>query len=42
MISSIKPAAQIVRDVMDEAEVALAERILNPWQAPRHARNTAA
>jgi enoyl-[acyl-carrier protein] reductase II len=35
MIASIKPAAQVVRDVMEEAEVAVRERILNPWQKPR-------
>jgi enoyl-[acyl-carrier protein] reductase II len=35
MITSIKPAAQVVHDVMDEAEAALNERILNPWQKPR-------
>ena len=35
MITSIKPAAQVIRDVMEEAELALNERILNPWQKPR-------
>jgi len=35
MIASIKPAAQVVRDVMEEAEAAVRERILNPWQKPR-------
>jgi enoyl-[acyl-carrier protein] reductase II len=36
MITSIKPAGQIVHDVMQEARATLEERILNPWQAPRH------
>jgi enoyl-[acyl-carrier protein] reductase II len=36
MITSIKPAGQIVHDVMEEARATLEERILNPWQAPRH------
>ena len=35
MITSIKTAAQVVRDVMEEAEEAVRERILNPWQKPR-------
>ena len=33
MINSIKPAGQIVRDVMAEAEAALRERFDNPWQS---------
>jgi enoyl-[acyl-carrier protein] reductase II len=32
MITSIKPAAEVVRDVMLEAEAAVRERILNPLQ----------
>ena len=36
MITSIKPAGQIVHDVMQEARATLEERILNPWQSPRH------
>jgi enoyl-[acyl-carrier protein] reductase II len=32
MIASIKSAAQVIRDVMEEAEVVLNQRILNPWQ----------
>ena len=36
MITSIKPAGQIVHDVMEEARATLEERILNPWQASRH------
>lgn len=32
MITSIKPAAEVIRDVMLEAEAAVRERILNPLQ----------
>lgn len=35
MITSIKPAGQVVREMMEEAEEAVRERILNPWQKPR-------
>ena len=41
LIRSVKPAAQVVRDVMDEARAALEGRILNPWRAPA-AHSTAA
>jgi enoyl-[acyl-carrier protein] reductase II len=36
MINSIKAAGQIVRDVMAEAETALNDRLVNPWQPTRH------
>jgi enoyl-[acyl-carrier protein] reductase II len=35
MIKSIKPAAQVVREVIEEAEVAVRERILEPMQKAR-------
>jgi enoyl-[acyl-carrier protein] reductase II len=41
LIRSVKPAAQVVRDVMDEARAALEGRILNPWRASA-AHSTAA
>jgi len=42
MIASIKPAAQIVRDVMDEAAAAVRDRIEHPWQARRDQQSAAA
>jgi enoyl-[acyl-carrier protein] reductase II len=35
LITSIKPAAEIVKDVMGEAAAALETRILNPWRTRR-------
>jgi len=42
LVRSIKPAAQIVRDVMEEAEAALAQRIMQPWQEPQRSSSSAA
>jgi enoyl-[acyl-carrier protein] reductase II len=41
MITSIKPAGQIVRDVMAEAEGTIMKRFANPWQTA-HGRSAAA